>query len=329
MMSTNETLGRADEDRGDELPEAQALSDRLDANHAAEPGGLQGIGTCRTCGMLIAKDQQGVWRHRPSVGEIEAGEMWIGRNATVRAGGQGRPVTVRSAPPHRNPNQPEGDVMNIGIIGAGNIGGTLARRLVDLGHQVAMANSRDPETIAALAAECGATAAWASEAAHGADVVVVTIPEKAVPHLPDNFLKGAADDVVVIDTGNYYPRERDGRIEEIEAGMTESRWVEEQIGVSVVKAFNGIQSQHLLELGKPQGAPGRIGLPVAGDDTEAKAVVMDLVDALGFDPVDGGGLDDSWRQQPGSPVYGTDLDAAGVRKALAEATPDRSAQWRA
>ncbi len=219
--------------------------------------------------------------------------------------------------------------MNIGIIGAGNIGGTLARRLVDLGHQVAMANSRDPETIAALAAECGATAAWASEAAHGADVVVVTIPEKAVPHLPDNFLKGAADDVVVIDTGNYYPRERDGRIEEIEAGMTESRWVEEQIGVSVVKAFNGIQSQHLLELGKPQGAPGRIGLPVAGDDTEAKAVVMDLVDALGFDPVDGGGLDDSWRQQPGSPVYGTDLDAAGVRKALAEATPDRSAQWRA
>ena len=105
--------------------------------------------------------------------------------------------------------------MNIGIIGAGNIGGTLARRFVALGHHVAMANSRDPETIEPLAVDCGATAACASEAAHGADVVVVTIPEKDVPNLPDNFLKGTADDVVVIDTGNYYPRERDGRIEEI------------------------------------------------------------------------------------------------------------------
>ena len=155
------------------------------------------------------------------------------------------------------------------------------------------------ETITPLAAECGATAAWASEAAHGADVVVVAIPEKDVPNLPDNFLKGTADDVVVIDTGNYYPQERDGRIEEIEAGMTESRWFEDQIRVSVVKAFNGIHSQHLLELGKPQGTTGRIALPVAGDDSEAKTVVMALVDALGFDPVDGGGLDDSWRQQPG------------------------------
>lgn len=219
--------------------------------------------------------------------------------------------------------------MNIGIIGAGNIGGTLTRRLVELGHHVVVANSRDPETIESLAAACGATAAWASEAAHGADVVIVTIPEKDVPSLPDNLLKGAADDVVVIDTGNYYPQERDGRIEEIEDGMAESRWVEEQIGVSVVKAFNGIQSQHLLELGKPKGTPGRIALPVAGDDAQAKAVVMEMVDALGFDPVDGGGLDDSWRQQPGSPVYGQDFDAEGVRKALAEATPDRSAQWRA
>jgi predicted dinucleotide-binding enzyme len=219
--------------------------------------------------------------------------------------------------------------MNIGIIGAGNIGGTLTRRLVELGHHVVVANSRDPETIGSLAAECGATAAWASEAAHGADVVIVAIPEKDVPNLPDNFLKGAADDVVVIDTGNYYPQERDGRIGQIEDGMAESRWVEEQIGVSVVKAFNGIQSQHLLELGKPKGTPGRIALPVAGDDAPAKAVVMGIVDALGFDPVDGGGLDDSWRQQPGSPVYGKDFDAEGVRKALAEATPDRSAQWRA
>jgi hypothetical protein len=80
-MSTNETLGRSDEDRGDALPEARALAAQLDTNHAAEPGGLQDIGTCRRCGMLIATDEQGVWRHRPSVGEIDAGELWINQNA--------------------------------------------------------------------------------------------------------------------------------------------------------------------------------------------------------------------------------------------------------
>jgi MFS family permease len=135
----------------------------------------------------------------------------------------------------------------------------------------------------------------------------------------DNFLKGAADDVVVIDTGNY-SKERDGRIEEIEAGMTDSRWVEEQIGVSVVKAFNTIRAEHLLEFGKTQGTTGRIALPVAADDAEAKLVVMDLVDALGFDPVDGGGLDDSWRQQQGNSAYGADFDADDLRKALAGAS---------
>jgi hypothetical protein len=224
--------------------------------------------------------------------------------------------------------QGEGEIMNIAIIGAGHIGGTLARRFAALGHHVAVANSRDPETIESLAAEWGATAVWASKVADGADVVVVTIPEKDVANLPDNFLKGAADDVVVIDTGNY-SKERDGRIEEIEAGMTDSRWVEEQIGVSVVKAFNNIQAEHLLEFGKPQGTTGRIALPVAGDDAEAKTVVMDLVDALGFDPVDGGGLDDSWRQQQGNPAYGADFDADDLRKALTGATPEGFAQSRA
>jgi predicted dinucleotide-binding enzyme len=224
--------------------------------------------------------------------------------------------------------QGEGEIMNIAIIGAGHIGGTLARRFAALGHHVAVANSRDPETIESLAAEWGATAVWASKVADGADVVVVTIPEKDVANLPENFLKGAADDVVVIDTGNY-SKERDGRIEEIEAGMTDSRWVEEQIGVSVVKAFNTIQAGHLLEFGKTQGTTGRIALPVAGDDAEAKLVVMDLVDALGFDPVDGGGLDDSWRQQQGNPAYGADFDADDLRKALTGATPGGFAQSRA
>jgi 8-hydroxy-5-deazaflavin:NADPH oxidoreductase len=134
---------------------------------------------------------------------------------------------------------------------------------------------------------------------------------------------------VVVDTGNYYPRERDGRIEAIENGMPESRWVEQQLGRPVVKAFNNIYAQHLMNLGRPRGTPGRIGLPVAADNNVAKGVVLRLVDELGFDGVDAGGLDESWRQQPGTPVYASDLDADGVRRALSQASADRKPGWRA
>jgi predicted dinucleotide-binding enzyme len=219
--------------------------------------------------------------------------------------------------------------MRIGIIGAGNIGSTLTRRLTALGHDVAVANSRGPETLADLAAETGATAVSVPEAARGRDLVVVTIPERNVPNLPAGLFDGVDDDVVVVDTGNYYPRQRDGRIDGIEAGLPESRWVEQQLGRPVVKAFNNIYARHLLELGRPAGTPGRIALPVAGDDPAAKAVVLRLVDELGFDGVDAGGLDESWRQQPGTPVYTKDLDADGLRRALAEASPDRTPEWRA
>ena len=218
--------------------------------------------------------------------------------------------------------------MRIGIIGAGNIGGTLTRRLTALGHQVAVANSRGLETLADLAAETGAAGVPATEAVRGAELVVVTIPEKNVPDLPAGLLDGAAEGAVVVDTGNYYPQ-RDGRIEAIEAGTPESRWVERQLGHPVVKAFNNIQARHLLERSRPTGTPGRIALPVAGDDPAAKARVMQLVDELGFDPVDAGPLDESWRQQPGTPVYGTDLDADGVRRALTEASPERAPEFRA
>lgn len=97
----------------------------------------------------------------------------------------------------------------------------------------------------------------------------------------------------------------------------------------MVKAFNNIYAKHLLELGRPAGARGRIALPVAGDDARAKEVVIRLINELGFDAVDAGGLDDSWQQQPNSPVYTTDFDADGVRRALAEAKRERTPQWRA
>lgn len=219
--------------------------------------------------------------------------------------------------------------MKIGIIGAGHIGGTLTRRLSALGHDVSVANSRGPETLAGLAAETGASAVPVTEAARGAEIVVVTIPEKNVPGLPARLLNGAAKDVVVIDTGNYYPQQRDGQIKPIEDGMPESRWVEQQLGHPVVKVFNNIYADHLLKRGRPAGSAGRIALPVAGDDKAAKAVVVRLLDQLGFDAVDAGGLDESWRQQPGTPVYGTDLDADGVRRALSQASRERTPQWRA
>jgi 8-hydroxy-5-deazaflavin:NADPH oxidoreductase len=205
--------------------------------------------------------------------------------------------------------------MKIGIIGAGQIGGTLTRRLTALGHEVFVANSRGPETLADLAAETGATAVPVREAVRGVDLVVVTIPEKNVPQLPTGLFADTDKRVVVIDTGNYYPRQRDGRIEAIETGLPESRWVEQQLGRPVVKAFNNIYARHLLELGRPAGTAGRIALPVAGDNDAAKAVVLRLIDELGFDGVDAGGLDESWRQQPGTPVYTKDFDAAGVRRA--------------
>jgi len=219
--------------------------------------------------------------------------------------------------------------MNIGIIGAGHIGGALTRRFSALGHKVFVANSRGPETLRDLAAETGATPVSIAEAARSGDLVIVTIPEKNIPNLPDDLFKGVPDTVVVVDTGNYYPQQRDGRIDPIENGMTESRWVSRQLGRPVVKAFNNIYVEHLLKSGQPPGTPGRIALPVAGDDKPAKATVLKLIDELGFDGVDAGGLDESWRQQPGTPVYGTDFDAEGVREALARASKERTPAWRA
>ena len=209
--------------------------------------------------------------------------------------------------------------MRIGIIGAGHIGGTLARRLRALGHDVAVANSRGPASLAELAAETGARAVTVEEAVRGRDLVVVTVPLRAVADLPPGLFD-AAGDAVVVDTGNYYP-ERDGRIAEIEAGLTESGWVARQVGRPVVKAFNTIPARDLMERGLPPGSPGRIAIPVAGDDARAREVVLSLVESLGFDPVDAGPLDESWRQQPGTPVYGADLGADATRRALAEARP--------
>lgn len=219
--------------------------------------------------------------------------------------------------------------MKIGIIGAGNIGSALARHFTRLGHDVVIANSRGPATLAELAKATGAKPVQVADVTRERDLVVVTIPEGKIPQLPRDLFRNAGPNLIVIDTGNYYPRQRDGNIEGIEHGLVESRWVEQQLGRPVIKVFNNIYAEHLANRGRAPGTANRIALPVSGDDPKAKQVVMELVNDMGFDPVDAGGLDESWRQQPGTPVYATDFDAEGVRKALAQATPERKPEWRA
>ncbi|MEU7620150.1 NAD(P)-binding domain-containing protein [Micromonospora rifamycinica] len=208
--------------------------------------------------------------------------------------------------------------MKIGIIGSGHIGGTLTRRLRSLGHDVNVTNSRGPASLTDLAQETGAVAGTLEQAVQDADLVVVAVPLLVVPELPAPLFDGK----IVVDADNYYPQ-RDGDIAELlDRSLTSSRWTADHLkGARVVKTFNNIQAAHLMDRGRPAGAGDRIALPVAGDDAEAKQLVMQLVDALGFDPVDAGTLDESWRQQPDTPVYGTDRDAEGVRQGLAEARP--------
>ncbi|HET7738844.1 MAG TPA: hypothetical protein VFK32_09745, partial [Tepidiformaceae bacterium] len=150
-----------------------------------------------------------------------------------------------------------------------------------------------------------------------------------IPELAKDLFSGVPADVPVIDTGNYYPQQRDGRIAAIEEGLTESRWVEQQIGHPVIKVFNNIGVPSLMTGGKPAGTPGRIALPIAGDNPVAKAVVMRVVDELGFDPVDAGTIDDSWRQQPGTPSYCRDYDVDRLRAALEKTRPGRRPEFAA
>ncbi|MGI4735361.1 MAG: NADPH-dependent F420 reductase [Janthinobacterium lividum] len=224
--------------------------------------------------------------------------------------------------------------MHIGIIGAGHIGSALAVRLTSLGHSVSIANSRGPQTLTDLAQKTGATPVTVKEATRNADLIVVTIPLKSIPDLPKDLFDGVAADVPVIDTSNYYPLLRDGQIPELESGdLTESEWVQQHLGRPVLKVFNNIFAANLENKGEPAGTPSRIALTVAGDDAAAKQKAMALVEELGFDAVDGGTLHESWRQQPGSPLYCTDLSAATVQQHLASLgttyTPEQHTEFAA
>lgn len=209
--------------------------------------------------------------------------------------------------------------MKIGIIGIGSIGSLLARGLAAAGHQVSVANSKGAQDVQAFADEIGATAADAKGAVAGADMIILSIPLPAIAKLPKDLFDGVPRDVPVVDTGNYYPGMRDPQIAELDAGEVESIWVSKQLGRPVTKAFNNILAYSLAELGQPKGTPGRLAIAVAGDEPRHKALACDIVDAMGFDPIDAGSLAESWRQQPSTPAYCCDYDADTMRKALAQA----------
>lgn len=207
--------------------------------------------------------------------------------------------------------------MQIGIIGTGRIGGTLARLFIDRGHEVAVSNSRGPDSLAEVVADLGASAraVTPAEAAQFGELVVVSVPFGRYMDVPSDGLDGK----VVVDTNNYYPG-RDGNYPELdEDRTTSSELLQQHLGAArVVKAFNGINWEHLRDFGRPAGDAERIGIPISGDDAEAKAMVAALIDAIGFDAVDAGSLAEGGRKhQPGTPVYGTDPTAAELRAAFA------------
>ncbi|MFL9833670.1 NADPH-dependent F420 reductase [Chryseobacterium terrae] len=206
--------------------------------------------------------------------------------------------------------------MKVGIIGSGNIGGALAKYLIDLGHDVVISNSRGPASLIEVADKTGARAVTAEEASKAEDLVIISVPENAVPNLPVGNL--SVSKAIIVDTGNYYPT-RDGKNADIDNGLTDSEWVEKVIGHPVIKAFNNIGVTSLEEKGVSKGNTNRIALSVAGDDAAAKKVVMDLIDDIGFDPVDTGSLAESWRQQPGEGSYCRDLSKEDLSAALQDA----------
>ena len=223
--------------------------------------------------------------------------------------------------------------MKIGVIGVGEIGGTIARGWSQKGHRVCVANSRGPEAVRQFADEIGAEAADIYGAVEHADVVLLSMPFPAVAKLPSDLFDRAAENVAIVDTANYYPDVRDQRIPEIDAGMPESVWVSRQLGRPIFKAFNSIMFYALSKLGRPEGSPDRLAIPVAGDDAQGKQIVMGLVNEMGFDPVDGGPLEESWRQQPSTPAYCCDYGAEktreGIRAAVkGKAEKIRDNEWR-
>jgi len=222
--------------------------------------------------------------------------------------------------------------MNIGIVGTGEMGSALARKFAGAGHAVRIANSRGHDGARAAAEASGAEADDVEGVMGMAEVLILAMPFPSAAQLPKALLQRLDAGTIVVDVANYFPDIRDPHIADVDAGMPESVWISHKIGRPVVKAFNSVLFHTLDRLGTAEGTPGRLAIPVAADDDHARQIVMGLVEDAGFDPVDAGPLEESWRQEPLTPVYCCDYGAALTRRALAAAVRGKAAgirdrQW--
>ena len=196
--------------------------------------------------------------------------------------------------------------MKIGVIGTGSMGDAIIRKLSAAGHGIKIANSRGRESLKDYASEVGAEAVGVEEAVKDVDVIFLVIPNKNVQDLPAGLFEKVKTGTVVIDTLNYYPF-RDGQIQELENGMVESAWLSNLIKYPVIKSFNTMFAHSMIRSELSSGSEGRIALPISGDDSRSKEIVAELIESIGFDSADIGSVAQSWRQEPGSPIYCTDL----------------------
>jgi 8-hydroxy-5-deazaflavin:NADPH oxidoreductase len=210
--------------------------------------------------------------------------------------------------------------MRFGIIGAGSIGSIISKKLVKNGHDIKIADARGMEHLEGK--DIAGTPVPVENAIKDIEVLIISLPTKAIPSIR-NIINQVGEEVIIVDTSNYYPF-RDDKIEEIENGMVESVWVSNQLGRPVIKAFNNLLAYTLENEGTYEDSSGRIAMAVAGNDPEQKQVVMDIVHELGFDTVDSGSLNDSWRQQPGTPAYCTELTKEELTKALKKANKEKA-----
>ncbi|MFS2158830.1 NADPH-dependent F420 reductase [Pseudomonas sp. Pseusp122] len=210
--------------------------------------------------------------------------------------------------------------MRVGIIGAGFIGRAVAQLLLAAGHEAMLSNSRGPQTLTSVAAGLqGSQIGTVEQAASFGEVVLVAIPFTHYRDLPASLLAGK----IVLDANNYYP-DRDGHIAELDGfETTTSEMIAAHLsGARLVKVFNAILAQDLLDDGRPAGDPDRRALPIAADDQQAKEKVIRLLDELGFDAVDGGELKDSWRFERAKPAYCIAMNRTELIAALAAAERD-------
>jgi len=217
--------------------------------------------------------------------------------------------------------------MKIGIIGTGAVGGGIAKKLAAAGHDIKVTNRKQAHELASKAKELGAAPATLVDVVKDVDVIFLAVPAVSITGLPKGLLKDVPSDAIIVETTNYYPF-RDGAIDELEKGKVESVWVSEQLGRPVIKAFNDLSAHTLEHLGKAEGEDGRIAIAVSGDDKRVKEIVSRLVNDTGFDAVDAGSLSESWRHQPGTPAYCTELNATELKKALTDAVREKAASIR-